>query len=295
MEEQVSVSEHPMERAPIDQSGMRSEPRGHDTGHPVDVGVPRWTVVTAGAAPALLVVGFLVAAMLQPSYDSLRDTIQRVGRPRLSRPLGHDGRNRVSWCLLSGDRPWVESGAAYRPSCPGGRGRGDIVYCRLSDTASWLFVGTRCGGDRRLHNHVCVADTGRPPTTPSTGAEDRSQCCRLSGHLRSDHVVHVRDQRRGTRPRRALCRGCACALALPGCVWSSPNSCSWGSPTQWGGSSCRGTASRLRVRVSPSNSDLTTKAARKITERELQASWHRRSRSSSRSSRLANPRGEKSL
>ena len=36
-------------------------------------------MVTAGAAPALLVVGFLVAAMLQPvSYDSLRDTISTL-------------------------------------------------------------------------------------------------------------------------------------------------------------------------------------------------------------------------
>jgi hypothetical membrane protein len=36
-------------------------------------------VVAAGAAPALLVVGFLVGAMLQPvSYDSLRDTISML-------------------------------------------------------------------------------------------------------------------------------------------------------------------------------------------------------------------------
>ena len=79
MEEQISISHNQIRQAPIGQFERQPEPRSHSTDHPMCIGVPWWTVVTAGAAPALLVVGFFVAAMLQPvSYDSLRDTISEL-------------------------------------------------------------------------------------------------------------------------------------------------------------------------------------------------------------------------
>jgi hypothetical protein len=82
MEEQVSNSRNQIKREPIGQFGRQADPRRHITG------VPRWTVVTAGAAPALLVVGFLIAAMLQPvSYDSLRDTISALAARGAADPL----------------------------------------------------------------------------------------------------------------------------------------------------------------------------------------------------------------
>jgi hypothetical protein len=72
----VSISQIQMKRLPIGRFGRQAQLRGRGTAHVECTGVPRWAVVTAGAAPALLVVGFLVAAMLQPvSYDPLRDTI----------------------------------------------------------------------------------------------------------------------------------------------------------------------------------------------------------------------------
>jgi hypothetical protein len=79
MEGQVSISQIQLKRVPIGRFGRRAEPCSHGTARSVCTGVPWWTVVTAGAAPVLLVIGFLVAAMLQPvSYDSLRDTISAL-------------------------------------------------------------------------------------------------------------------------------------------------------------------------------------------------------------------------
>jgi hypothetical protein len=78
MEDRMSISHDQAERAPIgpiSQQGSHRRPADH----PVRSGVPWWTVATAAAAPALLVAGFLVAAMLQPvPYDSLRDTISAL-------------------------------------------------------------------------------------------------------------------------------------------------------------------------------------------------------------------------
>jgi hypothetical protein len=79
MEGQMSISHNQIEHAPIGQFVRRPGLRHHRTAPSVRTGVPWWTVATAGAAPALLVVGFLVAAMLQPvSYDSVRDTISAL-------------------------------------------------------------------------------------------------------------------------------------------------------------------------------------------------------------------------
>jgi hypothetical protein len=66
-----------MRQVPAGKFVGQAEPCGRNGAYPVCI--PWWTLVTAGAAPALLVVGFLVAAVLQPvSYDSLRDTISAL-------------------------------------------------------------------------------------------------------------------------------------------------------------------------------------------------------------------------
>jgi hypothetical protein len=76
---QVSISQIQMKNLPLGRFDRRAELRSHRATHSEGTTVPRWAVVTAGAAPALLVVGFLVAARLQPvSYDPLRDTISAL-------------------------------------------------------------------------------------------------------------------------------------------------------------------------------------------------------------------------
>jgi hypothetical protein len=75
------------EYVPIGQLGRRPEPCPHRTARSACLRVPWWTVMTAGAAPALLVLGFLVAATLQPiSYDPLRDTISALAARRTADP-----------------------------------------------------------------------------------------------------------------------------------------------------------------------------------------------------------------
>jgi hypothetical membrane protein len=87
MEEQISIPHNRMEPASIGQFGGRPEPCNHRTASSVCGGVPWWTVVSASAAPVLLIVGFLVAAMLQPaSYDSLRDTISSLAARGAAKP-----------------------------------------------------------------------------------------------------------------------------------------------------------------------------------------------------------------
>ena len=79
MEVQRAISRNQMKAMLIGRFGWRPGLGSPGTGQSVRIRVPWWTVVSAGAAPALLVVGFLVAAMLQPvSYDSLRDTISAL-------------------------------------------------------------------------------------------------------------------------------------------------------------------------------------------------------------------------
>jgi len=79
MEQQVSISQNQLKPAPTGRFGRQEEPGRHRPAPSAGTGVPWWTVVTAGAAPAVLVVGFLVGAKLQPvSYDSLRDTISAL-------------------------------------------------------------------------------------------------------------------------------------------------------------------------------------------------------------------------
>jgi hypothetical protein len=79
VEQQVSISQNQWELVPTGPLGGQEEPCRPSPAPSVRTGVPWWTVVTAGAAPALLVVGFLVAAKLQPvSYNSLRDTISAL-------------------------------------------------------------------------------------------------------------------------------------------------------------------------------------------------------------------------
>jgi hypothetical protein len=76
---QVSISQIQMKNLPLGRFDRQAELRSHRATHSEGTTVPRWAVVTAGAAPALLVVGFLVAARLQPvSYDPLRDTISAL-------------------------------------------------------------------------------------------------------------------------------------------------------------------------------------------------------------------------
>jgi hypothetical protein len=77
--EEVSISHIQMKRLSVGQRDAHAALRNHDPAHAECTGVPRWAVVTAATAPALLVVGFLVAAILQPvSYDPLRDTISAL-------------------------------------------------------------------------------------------------------------------------------------------------------------------------------------------------------------------------
>jgi hypothetical membrane protein len=79
MENQASISHNVRQCVPIQRIGGQEEPWSQSAAHPVSSGVPPWTVVTAGAAPAVLVVGFLAAAALQPvSYDPLRETISAL-------------------------------------------------------------------------------------------------------------------------------------------------------------------------------------------------------------------------
>jgi len=75
----VSISQIQIKRLPIGRFDRPAGLRVSSTVHSESSGVPRWAVVTAGAAPVLLTVGFLVAAMLQPdSYDPWRDTISAL-------------------------------------------------------------------------------------------------------------------------------------------------------------------------------------------------------------------------
>ena len=75
----MSISQIQTRCVPIGRIARRAESCSHGTAHPVCNGVPWWALVPAGAAPTLLVVGFLVAAVLQPvSYDSLRDTMSAL-------------------------------------------------------------------------------------------------------------------------------------------------------------------------------------------------------------------------
>ena len=79
VEEHVSISQIQMKRLPMGRYGRDAEFRSHGTAPTERTGAPWWAVATAAAAPALLVVGFLVAAKLQPvSYDPLRDTISAL-------------------------------------------------------------------------------------------------------------------------------------------------------------------------------------------------------------------------
>ncbi len=79
MDEKTSIPHNQMQQVPVGRSGTQSGPFIPNTANPASIGVPWWTVVSASAAPVLLVVGFLVAATLQPaSYDSLRDTISEL-------------------------------------------------------------------------------------------------------------------------------------------------------------------------------------------------------------------------
>jgi hypothetical membrane protein len=75
----VSISQIPMKNLPLGRFDRQAELRSHGATHVERTAVPRWAVATAGGAPTLLVVGFLVAARLQPaSYDPLRDTISAL-------------------------------------------------------------------------------------------------------------------------------------------------------------------------------------------------------------------------
>ena len=75
----MSISQIQMKRLPIGRYGRDAEFRSHGTAPTERTGAPWWAVATAAAAPALLVVGFLVAAKLQPvSYDPLRDTMSAL-------------------------------------------------------------------------------------------------------------------------------------------------------------------------------------------------------------------------
>jgi hypothetical membrane protein len=79
LEVQVSISQIQMKNLPLRRFDRHAELRSHRAEHAERTGVPRWAVVTAGAAPALLVVGFLVAATLQTvSYNPLRDAISAL-------------------------------------------------------------------------------------------------------------------------------------------------------------------------------------------------------------------------
>ncbi len=79
MAERISNPHNQIEQASVGRSGTQPGPFILSTVHSASIRVPWWTVVSASAAPVLLVVGFVVAATLQPaSYDSLRDTISEL-------------------------------------------------------------------------------------------------------------------------------------------------------------------------------------------------------------------------
>ena len=129
--------------------------------------------------------------MLQPvSYDPLRDTISALAARGAADPWVMTAAiAAVGACYLV-TALGLSPRAPCRASCARRRWRRDPVDCSLSDAASRLLRAARCCGDRGLHDHVCVAGTGRVSTTSSTLVEVRSECRRIRGHLRSDHVVH---------------------------------------------------------------------------------------------------------
>ena len=114
MEGQVSISQIQLKRVPIGRFGRRAEPCSHSTALARCTGVPWWTVVTAGAAPVLLVIGFLVAAMLQPvSYDSLRDTISALAARGAADPWVMTAAIAAVGACYLGPR-WAEPGEVHR-------------------------------------------------------------------------------------------------------------------------------------------------------------------------------------
>lgn len=226
MEEQVSNSQNQVTRVPIGRLGRQAEPGSRSTAHSVRIGVPWWAVVAAGAAPTLLVVGFLVAAMLQPvSYDSLRDTISTLA-------------------ARGAADPWVMTvaiaavGACYLVTALGlspARGIGRLALAGGGvATLSIAALPTPLHGYSRPHALAVIAASTTMCAWPILAADRQRhgtrvevwpECRRIRGHRRSHHVVLVRDQRRRTRDRRALCSGCSCALAVPRRLRSSPSPC----------------------------------------------------------------------
>ena len=165
----MSISQIQIKRLPIGRFGKHAGPRSHSTAHPARIGVPWWAVVAAGAAPALLVVGFLVAATLQPvSYDPLRDTISELAARGAADPWVMTAAiAAVGACYLV-TALGLSPARRMRAPCARRRRRRDPVDCGLSDAAPRLLPAARFCGDRGLHDHVCVAGTGRGSTTSST-------------------------------------------------------------------------------------------------------------------------------
>jgi len=205
----VTISQIQLKRLPIGRFDRPAALRGPSAVQPECTGVPRWAVVTAGAAPVLLVVGFLVAARLQSvSYDPWRDTISALAARGAADP----------WVMTAAI---AAVGACYLVTALGlsplrRAGRLALAGGGVA-TLSIAAFPTPLHGYSGPHAVAVIATTQRTP------ADVRPQCRGIRGHLRPAHVVHARDQRRRPRARRALRRGCGCALAVPGRVRSSPS------------------------------------------------------------------------
>jgi hypothetical protein len=177
---QVSISQFQMKNLPVRRFGRHAELRSYRVVHSERTGVPRWALVPAGAAPVLLVGGFLVAARLQPvSYDPQRDTISAlaargatdpwvmtaaiaaVGACYLLTALGLSPLRRVGRLALAGGGVATLSIAAFPTPLHGYSGPHAVAVIAASTTmCAWPVLAVRgqpCAGVLRFGPNVAAS------------------------------------------------------------------------------------------------------------------------------------------
>ncbi len=78
-------------------------------------GVPWWGLVSSAASPVLLIGGWTIAAMLQPSFNSVKDTVSALAA------LGATDRWVMTLVFLAVGVCDIVTGAALRPAASAGR------------------------------------------------------------------------------------------------------------------------------------------------------------------------------
>ncbi len=78
-------------------------------------GVPWWGLVSSAASPVLLIGGWTIAAMLQPSFNSVKDTVSALAA------LGATDRWVMTLVFLAVGACDIVTGAALRPAASAGR------------------------------------------------------------------------------------------------------------------------------------------------------------------------------